>query len=361
MWCKFHKTKSHNSSECFTLKKQLEEHKPAEIQTTVSSKNNYPRFEEEESDSDSESNSEIKLVGLVAKKHTSTKLAPLRIKVQLKNANGIFDALLDSGASISIFNQKTMQANVQLGRKQVASSTKFQTVNGEVTSDGSAVVQFRFASLKPSAIITHRFEILEKSQDAMVIVRDIMTSLGIVLDFKKKVVQWDGHYAHLNTGGSRSFEVSDYELFEESKEIAESAVQPEELMPDTLPNSLVDEYHQLLRDNESLYDGHLGRMRFEDYILPISPDYKPVNAKPYPVPRSLEGKARELSQHLVSIDVLEKIYDSEMASPAFFLKKPNGSLRLLIDFPKCLSTLDANMGYYARRLATSSRNYTAFC
>ncbi|CAI5721676.1 unnamed protein product [Peronospora farinosa] len=80
-----------------------------------------------------------------------------------------------------------MQANVQLGRKQVASSTKFQTVNGEVTSDGSAVVQFRFASLKPSAIITHRFEILEKIQDAMVIGRDIMTSLGIVLDFKKRL------------------------------------------------------------------------------------------------------------------------------------------------------------------------------
>uniref|UniRef100_A0AAV1TBR0 Reverse transcriptase domain-containing protein n=1 Tax=Peronospora matthiolae TaxID=2874970 RepID=A0AAV1TBR0_9STRA len=286
---------------------------------------------------------------------------------------------------MSIINQKTLQANVQLGRKKVASSTKFQTVNGEVTSDGSAVVQFRFASLKP--IITHRFEILEKSQDAMVIGRDIMTSLGIVLNFKEKVVQWDGHYAHLNTGGSRSFEVIDYEFFEESKEIAESAVLPEELMPDTLPNSLVDEYHHLLRANKSLYDGHLGRMRFEDYILPISPDYKPVHAKPYPVLRSLEGKARELIQHLISIDVLEKIYDSEMASPAFFLKKPNGSLRLLIDFrglnrflqrspyyvprireillrlagAKCLSTLDANMRYYARRLATSSRNYTAFC
>ncbi|UIZ28085.1 hypothetical protein KXD40_004607 [Peronospora effusa] len=112
MWCKLHKTKFQNSSECFTLKKKREEHKPAEIQTTVSSKNNYPRFEEESSDSDSDSNSEIKIVGLVTKKHTSTKLAPLRIKVQLKNANGIFDALLDSGASLSIINQKTMQANV---------------------------------------------------------------------------------------------------------------------------------------------------------------------------------------------------------------------------------------------------------
>uniref|UniRef100_A0AAV1UK41 Peptidase A2 domain-containing protein n=1 Tax=Peronospora matthiolae TaxID=2874970 RepID=A0AAV1UK41_9STRA len=117
MWCKFHKTKYHNSSECFALKKQREEHKPAEIQTTVSSKSKYSRFEKESSDSDSDSNSEMKLVRLVAKKHTSTKLASLRIKVQLNNANGTFDALLDSGASMSIINQKTLQANFHLDVK----------------------------------------------------------------------------------------------------------------------------------------------------------------------------------------------------------------------------------------------------
>ena len=119
-------------------------------------------------------------------------------------------------------------------------------------------------------------------------------------------------------------------------------------MPDTPPNSLVDEYLMLLRDNESLYDGHLGRMRFEDYILPISSDYKPVHAKPYPFPCSLEGKARELIQHLIRIDVLEKIYDSEMASPAFFLKKPNGSLRLLIDFRGLKRSLPRSPYYVPR-------------
>ena len=99
----------------------------------------------------SESDREVKRVGLAAKKKPSTKLAPLRIKVQFKNANGIFDALLDSGASLSIINQKTMRANVQLGRKQVASTTKLQTVNSEVTSDGSAIIQFYLhpSSLRP--------------------------------------------------------------------------------------------------------------------------------------------------------------------------------------------------------------------
>lgn len=85
--------------------------------------------------------------------------------------------------------------------------------------------------------------------------------------------------------------------------------------------------------------------------------------------------------------MIEQIYDSEAAAPAFFLTKPNGSLRLLVDFrrlnrylrrspyyvpkireillrldkAKCMTTLDANMGYFARRLARESRSFTAFC
>ena len=76
-----------------------------------------------------------------------------------------------------------------------------------------------------------------------------------------------------------------------------------------------------------------------------------------------------------------------MASPAFFITKPNGSLCLLIDFrvlnkylrrspyyvpkigeillrlsgAKFLSTFDAKMVYYAWRLAKQSRAHTAFC
>ncbi|POM63540.1 Gag-pol fusion protein [Phytophthora palmivora] len=73
---------------------------------------------------------------------------------------------------------------------------------------------------------------------------------------------------------------------------------------------------------------------------------------------------------------MQLIFDSEWASPAFFLKKPDGRLRLLMDFrwlntfmkrilirlgeAKCFSSSDANMGYYARQLAKQCRKYTAF-
>ena len=124
----------------------------------------------------------------------------------------------------------------------------------------------------------------------MVIGRDILNELGIVLNFKDKMVQWGGHYTHLNTGGSSSPKESDHEFPDESKEVDSTAVRPEDLMPDRLSKPLVGKYIKLLRDNDQLFDGYLGRMRFEDYALPIVPEYKPIHAKPYPVPKSLDNR-----------------------------------------------------------------------
>ena len=173
-------------------------------------------------------------------------------------------------------------------------------------------------------------------QDEMVFGRDLMDSLGIVLNFKDKVVQWNGHQTYLNTGGSGTESVRtdtrDRELPDEYKEVVDDGVHPTDLVPDHLPAPLAARVLKLLEEHQLLYDGYLGRMRFDDYALPLSNNFRVVHASPYALPRSMKAKAKDEIQRLLDADVLEKIYDSEMASPAFFITKPNGSLRLLIQF-----------------------------
>ncbi|OWY96918.1 Pol Polyprotein [Phytophthora megakarya] len=147
--------------------------------------------------------------------------------------------------------------------------------------------------------------------------------------------QWKDYSVSVNTerqGSLESVNDDDVEFADESKAIAEGAVQPEELLSEDLTAALAPRYLELLKTNQHLYDGHLGRMQFTDYVLPLSPDYVPVHAKPYAVPRSMESKAKDTIQKLITEEVIEQIYDSEVASPAFFLAKKNGDLRLLIDF-----------------------------
>ena len=64
-------------------------------------------------------------------------------------------------------------------------------------------------------------------------------------------------------------------------------------MTDHLPATLSARVLKLLEDHQLLYDGHLGRMRFYDYVLPLSKDFRAVYASPYALPRSIEAKDKE--------------------------------------------------------------------
>ena len=86
----------------------------------------------------------------------------------------------------------------------------------------------------------------------MVIDCDIVNELVIVLNFKDKMVHWDDHYTYLNTGGSSPPNSSDHEFPDESKEVDNSAVQPEDLILDRLFKPLVGIFYKLLRDNEQI-------------------------------------------------------------------------------------------------------------
>lgn len=112
------------------------------------------------------------------------------------------------------------------------------------------------------------------SKDAMVICRELLSALGITITFSDQTVQWDERCLQVNTGGMNGIksDTLDTEYAEEYKELSNSGVDPKELVPNHLTAELFISYMELLENNPHLYDDHLGRMRFDDYILPLSPE-----------------------------------------------------------------------------------------
>ncbi|GMF30838.1 unnamed protein product [Phytophthora fragariaefolia] len=272
---------SHATSDCHALKnKGKAEHKRAEAKPKRAreGKARYPRIHNDsqaelDSDASGESSSEddeLKFFGLVEKKPRPTG-APLRITVKLRRSGTKVEVLLDSGASKSIINRKTLAANMQTGRKFIpASPIVFKTMNGSVTSSGSTVAQFVFAQLKPETMITHRFEVIEDSSDEWTVASASTPAMVPRLTDQQQ----------------------DSEFPEETKEAGDNAVEPEQLLPGQLEGALAQQYLALLVKHRARYDGHLGQMRFPDYELPLSPDYKPVYAKPDAIPEALKTRQR---------------------------------------------------------------------
>jgi hypothetical protein len=110
----------------------------------------------------------------------------------------------------------------------------------------------------------------------------------------------------------------------------------------TCENLHVEEQHQLkilLQQYEHLFDGTLGEFNMEPISLQLmDPNFKPIHARAYTVPRSLEQQLRYSKEivRLVDIGVLEEDNSSEWASPSFAIPKKNGSvtIRVVTDFRK---------------------------
>lgn len=142
----------------------------------------------------------------------------------------------------------------------------------------------------------------------MVIDHDVVSALGLILSSKDKIAQWDEHSYRLNTGrtdvncdANDLNEPQDDEFF---GGFLDSTVNPEEQLPDHLDKVLAHRYLQLVVKHHRLYDGH---MRFDNCVIPTTPDYKPVQAKPYSVAQSLKGKTNNVIQKIINTDVLELI------------------------------------------------------
>jgi hypothetical protein len=68
----------------------------------------------------------------------------------------------------------------------------------------------------------------------------------------------------------------------------------------------------------------------------MDPNCKPIHARAYTVPRSLEHQLQQSKAivRLVDNGVLEEDYSSEWSSPSFAIPKKNGTIRVVTDFSK---------------------------
>jgi hypothetical protein len=112
-------------------------------------------------------------------KKSSEKLAP---KEHLR-------VLVDSGATGSIILKKHAKRHGLNSKK----TTSWKTAAGIVTTHGEVSVNCMFPELSESKIITHEFHVMKGSPDFpydMVLGQDVITELGINLDFKSQQIKW---------------------------------------------------------------------------------------------------------------------------------------------------------------------------
>jgi hypothetical protein len=196
----------------------------------------------------------------------------------------------------------------------------------------------------------------------MIIGRNLLGELGIIMNFNDHTVTWDTDSIPVKDRGTLSSVEALIEVYMSANEpqtlrdeyswdakILDAEYKPASLddVIKTCENLHVEEQHQiktLLQKYEHLFDGTLGGFNMEPISLQfMDPNCKPIHARAYTVPRSVELQLRKEIVRLVDIGVLEEYYSSGWASLSFAIPKKNGTIRVVTDFRKLNLLLEHSM------------------
>ncbi|KAI9997218.1 hypothetical protein PInf_000654 [Phytophthora infestans] len=116
--------------------------------------------------------------------------------------------------------------------------------------------QFNVPTLKASSVITHRFEVIKDSRDALVIGRKVLNALGLIPNFNDNIYRLNAGRTGVDCDASDLKEPQVDAFLNASNEAADNAIKPEDLLPDHLDEDLAQQYLQLLVKHQHYYDPH---------------------------------------------------------------------------------------------------------
>ena len=237
---------------------------------------------------------------------------------------------------------------------------QYDTAGGTYTSDYDVKINFTMPEFSASKIINQRFHVDNEEEDMnigydMIIGRDLMTKLGLITDYKRKVLTWDDISVPMrsayHTDSKPTFSraeirqimtqtaepIATQEATERIVKILDSKYEKADLDEVAANAEQLNKPQQrkllsLLKDFEDLFDGTLGHWETEPIDIELKPDHKPSSARYYPVPRINKATFKKELLRLVDIGVLTPVQQSEYGTPVFIIPKKEGTVRFLTDY-----------------------------
>jgi hypothetical protein len=184
----------------------------------------------------------------------------------------------------------------------------------------------------------------------MIMVMDLMISIGITVDCEQRLIRWGGTEIPLKTRNTLSDDEILHMLYNAANEpdiLQEAEKRQNHILDADYRKVEVDPFVQelthLTEDEKqvlgktpkkfpTLFGGGLGMLNSKPIKLELIDGTKPYHARSFPVPQSLEVIRKIESKRLTDIDVLHRSSDSEWAAPTFIQAKKAGNVRILTDF-----------------------------
>ena len=202
--------------------------------------------------------------------------------------------LLDSGASSTLIKA----SKTQLLKKIQTESTKWTTSSGSFHTTYKVEVNIALPELSNNRTICTQVHVTPKLNEFdMIIGHDLLSELGITLNFKTNSIQWDDIEIQMKPEDAElktHFHIADSPTLDDAteriKNILDAKYEAANLKEITkacihLSETKQDGLHTLLNKYKTLFDGSLSTWTGGPYNIELKPDATPYHARAFPIPK----------------------------------------------------------------------------
>ncbi|CAK4618419.1 unnamed protein product, partial [Aphanomyces euteiches] len=279
-WCSLHKTKSHSDQECKTQKKSKAETNFIDVESTIGSEDECLHI------------------------FDPSNYTTMENTCIIQRQDNTLQALLDTGASVSVINHSIAGPNLR------PCSKKLLTAIGSMQSSYEVDMAIIFPQFTKHRSIPWTFYAIKNLHKPIIIGRDILDKMEIIVDFKQKRLVWDELSISMSPNEAEIPTDTNIQNTVNTNDITE----PDDEILQAIPSNLSSQQHSqasvMFSNFKTLFHG-LGTMQGQPYVIPMKPNHKPAHTRPY-----LAAVKAEI-QRLIEMDVIKPNTTSPWASPAF--------------------------------------------
>lgn len=263
-------------------------------------------------------------------------------------------ALLDTGTTATILLRKFVAPGRANGYKK--KPTQWWTMGGVFTTRRKALIDFKLPDFNVNKTVHWKCHVddksdPEKAQYDMIIGTDLMSGLGIDIQFSDHTLAWEDetiplrprgtlavrekmeaiyHHLEIDPDGLHDFETR----FTKILDADYSAINMDEHIDslDYLSSAQRENLKGVLAKYPTLTKGGLGKLSIPPVHLELRENAKPFHARAFPIPKYYYDTTRKEIDRFCEIGVLEKNHDSEWGAPSFIRPKKTGDVRVVTDF-----------------------------
>ncbi|KAG0420263.1 Transposon Tf2-9 polyprotein, partial [Dictyocoela roeselum] len=345
IYCTFHRSYTHSDSECKAQSKSKQSNK----------QKNHHKFE----DSKHHNNMILSL------QEPNPIPRPIIIPVKIQDKE--YHALLDTGSIHNYISKRSFdeQENYEIINAQ---KRTVELANGFKTNTDT-LISLRFSLYEDdNTLLKDRFYVLEGLNYPFILGMEFIQKNKIILDTKNNLINIDGCEYELDHNEGKGTD-NEEELLERTR-ICEILPENEQL------NSIIKDARER--------NPKLGCVDIAEHEIQLNNTFLPSHAN-YAIPLKIKDEVKEHISELLNNDIIEEA-ETNFISPAFFVKKANGKLRLIIDYrnlnkvtvkahnlrpkitdilsslngKKVFTKLDLNQGFYQIRIKKEDIPKTGF-